>query len=188
MSGDIVNKVKNVPAGTYRLYKGSGIGHDEDSIHTHLNNLSGISEKIQRAIELECFIEAISLRLQIIDFWLRVFFVNRCAEGQTRKREFGALLDQCKGLDLDQEIYEKLKAFNKHRINAIHGYVIGKTTYKELEPVVKESKKLSSELIIYVLENTGEDIQDMEGRTFEVGDMILNWKAQIVHLQGASDV
>lgn len=59
---------------------------------------------------------------------------------------------------------------------------MGKTTYETLEPIVAESKKLSSETITWVLENCGEVISNVEGRTFKVGDMILNWKAQIQKL------
>jgi hypothetical protein len=182
MSNQIVEQVAIAPNGTYKLYHGSDIGHDEDSINTHLSNLQNISEKIQKAIDSEFYIEALSLRLQIVDFWLRVFYRNKRNIGEQRQREFGRLIDQCKKLGMDQPLVTRLKDFNTHRVNAIHGYVIGKTTYENLAPVVTESKALSSECIAWILENCGEVIDSMEGKTFEVGDMVLNWQAQIAQL------
>ncbi len=183
MSNEIVHQVASAPGGTYKLYKGSDIGLDEDSINTHLSNLQGISERIQIAIDLGFHIEVLSLRLQIIDFWLRIYYRNKRPEGEQRQREFGRLIDQCKNLGFNTDLATKLKDFNSHRVKAIHGYVIGKTTYEVLAPVVGESKSLSSETIAWVLENCGEVINNMKGRSFEVGDMILNWRAQIDQLQ-----
>lgn len=177
-----MEQVASAVSGTYKLYNGSDIGHDEDSINTHLSNLNNINKKIEDAIDYGFYIEALSLRLQIIDFWLRVYYRNKRVVGEQRQREFGRLIDQCKNLGFDSDLSRKLKEFNSHRVNAIHGYVMGKTTYDELNLIVTESKSLSSECIAWILENCGEAIDTMKGRAFEVGDMILNWQMQINQL------
>jgi hypothetical protein len=93
MSDDIRKRVESAPVGTYRVYRGSDIGLDENSINTHLKNLDGIGQRIQAAIEAGFLIEALSLRLQIIDYWLRIYFRNKRAQGEERQRQFGRLLD-----------------------------------------------------------------------------------------------
>lgn len=182
MSTELIREIAIAPYGTYKLYHGSDIGHDEDSINTHLSNLHNIGQRIEAAIKSGFLIEALSLRLQVIDFWLRIYYRNQRKVDEKRQREFGRLLDQCKDLGLDKDLVRELKEFNSHRVDAIHGFIIGKTTYEVLLPVVNESKSLSSKCIAWVLENCGEVIHSIEGRSFEVGDMILNWKAQIDHL------
>lgn len=182
MSNDNVKEIANAPQGTFKLYRGNDIGLDENSIKTHLNNVQNIGKRIDAAINAGFLIEALSLRLQIVDYWLRIYFRNTRNKGEQRQREFGRFLEQCKKLGLDNSLFTKLREFNKHRVNAIHGYVIGRTTYETLEPIVAESKKLSSETIIWVLENCGEVISNVESGTFKVGDRILNWKAQIQKL------
>jgi len=165
------------PPGTYKLYRGEGTGVDID-IEKHMRNLASVGKYIKHAKEVGCLIEAISLRLQVIDYWLRVFFVNRAPSGVKRQREFGRLLDQCINLGLDMILSGKLRNFNRHRINAIHGFVVGTTSYEELKTVVGESEYLISNTIISVLENTGTIIVKLDG-FHNVGDMIINVKAYI---------
>lgn len=182
MSNDMVKQIANAPQGTFKLYRGNDIGLDKNSIKIHLNNIQNVGKRIDAAINAGFLIEALSLRLQVVDYWLRIYFRNTRNEGEQRQQVFGRLLGQCKRLGLDNSLFAKLKEFNNHRVEAIHGYVIGKTTYETLEPIVAESKKLSSETIIWVLENCGEVIGSVESGTFKVGDMILDWKAQIQKL------
>ena len=79
-------------------------------------------------------------------------------------------------------LFQELQVFNKHRINAIHGYIVGFTDYEELVKVSNNSKILSTRVITFVLLNCGEVITKFDG-SFYVGDMILNVPAQIQHLQ-----
>jgi len=55
-------------------------------------------------LQCGCLLEVISLRLQIMDYWLRVYFVNEAPTGTQRKKEFGALLDQCERLGLPSNL------------------------------------------------------------------------------------
>ena len=185
-TNEMMRVIATAPPGTFKVYRGRGTGVEE-YIHAHMSNLGGITERIQQAYRAGCLIEVVSLRLQVIDYWLRIFFANKAPAGERRQREFGRLLGQCKDLGLDLSLFTRLKNFNDHRIRAIHGYVIGHTTYENLEPVVRESRSLSTDLIIFVLENCGSVITALGG-TFEVGDMILNVSAQIAHLQATRDI
>lgn len=173
--------LESAPPGTFKLFRGSGTGV-EDTIQTHLENLGNISQRIERANAAGCFVEVISLRLQIMDFWLRVYFVNCASEGAQRQREFGRLLDQCKELGFDRALYARLREFNQHRVNAIHGYVVGRTTYDQLESVVAESRAHSADLIEFVITHAGQGITRLDGY-FHVGDMVLNIPLQIQHLR-----
>ena len=174
------------PPGTYKLYRGDGTGVDID-IEKHMRNLGSVGKHIKHAKEVGCLIEIISLRLQVIDYWLRVYFVNFAPSNVKRQREFGRLLDQCINLGLDMILSGKLRNFNRHRINAIHGFVVGTTSYEELKTVVGESEYLISNTIISVLENTGTIIVKLDG-FHNVGDMIINVKAYIEKLHQSPQI
>ncbi|HDC4761525.1 hypothetical protein [Enterobacter cloacae] len=186
MSDDITYIVKNSPIGTFKIYNGHNIGLDDSCILEHLNNKEVVNQQIQRAIENEFFIEAISLRIQILDFWLRVFIRNRDPSANVMRIEFGNLLKLAKKHGLNDEIYNEIKTFNNTRIKAIHGFLLGKTILKELMPVTIASKKTSSKLTIWVLENSGEIIHDIGDRYFQVGDMILDWKRAIANIKATT--
>jgi hypothetical protein len=160
------------PYGTFKLFRGDGTGVDE-TIEQHMKNHEKFGLRIKHAKEVGCWIEVISLRLQVIDYWLRVYFVNRAPIGNSRRREFGRLLEQCRELGLENNIFNKLRVFNEHRINAIHGFIVGRTDYETLKDVVLESESLVTETIIHVLDNTGIVITSLDGN-YNVGDMILN--------------
>lgn len=178
---EIANTVSSTPPGTYKLYLGTDTGVD-NNIKTHLENMAEIGKRINHAIEVNCHIEVISLRIQIIDFWLRVFFVNRASYDEQRGKEFGKLLKQCNRLGLDNELFQELQEFNKLRIKAIHGYVVGATYYEELIKVSYSSKMLATKVVTFVLLNCGKVISEFDG-SGHVGDMIINVPAQIQHLQ-----
>lgn len=183
-ASEIAAALASAPRRTFKLFRGTGTGVEEN-IEAHLQNFSSVGQRIERAKTAGCLIEVISLRLQIMDFWLRMFFVNTVLAGKRCQREFGRLLDQCKELGLSQELHQRLKELNKHRVAAIHGYVAGKTTYERLLPVVEESKSLSADLIVFVIQNCGVAITStdfLEGY-HNIGDMILNVPAEITHIR-----
>jgi hypothetical protein len=115
--------------------------------------------------------------MQVIDFWLRVYFANRAPAGEKREREFGRLLTQCHELGIAQDLYLRLTAFNKRRIDAIHGYVIGTISYEQLMPVAADSDRLLRDVVVFVVTNTGEVVQNREQLRASPG-------AMVIHLQG----
>ena len=147
-------KVENSPLGTWKMYLATGAGIEEN-IFQHIGNVVELRNRIYHAIEANCYIEVISIRLQIIDYWLRLFFSNKAATDQKREREFGRLLKQVLNLGLEKALYEQLLEFNRHRINAIHGYVIGTTSYETINKVAIESDQLLRACVEFVIRNSG---------------------------------
>ena len=118
-------------------------------------NQAELAARIKHAKAVNCLIEVISLRIQYLDLWLRAFFENT-PHKVVREREFGRLLKQCFKQGLDKSLYEDIHQFNRNRIKAIHGYLIGITTYTELGVVVGKSEGLSEALAEFVVLNSGE--------------------------------
>ncbi|MGZ8874793.1 MAG: hypothetical protein ACXW1E_08745, partial [Halobacteriota archaeon] len=125
------------PYGIFKLFRGEGTGVDE-AIEQHMENHEKFGLRIKHAKDVGCWIEVISIRLQVIDYWLRVYFVNKAPVGYMRRKEFGRLLNQCREFGLGINIFNKLHAFSEHRINAIHGFIVGRIDYENLRDVVFE--------------------------------------------------
>jgi|GEM_PF-2392722 len=167
--------VRSLPSGTFKYYKGVGTGI-ERFLESHMLNIRDIGKRIGRAKRAGCYIETISLRLQIIDFWLRIFFVNKGEIGQKRKWMFDELLEKCKTIGLEDDLYRKIMSFNSKRIDAIHGFLIGKMKYDDLALVDEISETTAIEVMQYVLMNCGKIIDGTmpKPRLSDRGDMFLN--------------
>lgn len=165
--------IENSTPGRFKSYRGVGTGI-ELNVKQHLDNLREIRARIQRAREAGCFLEAIELRLQLFDLWLRIYFVNKVPDGTERQREFGRLLEQCRELGLVGRLADRLKEFNRRRVEAVHGFLIGRMKYENLLDVLNESEHLASELMLTVIDNCGEEIGDFRGQHFDRGDMVID--------------
>ncbi len=81
-------------------------------------------DKTKHALEQGCYLEVISLRLQHAEFWLRMFWVAKNQHGRIfepeDRRTFGVIINDCSNLRFRQDLIERLREFNQHRINAIH--------------------------------------------------------------------
>jgi len=170
---ELFHKVENSPLGTFRLFRATGAG-TEERIKIHLQNLDEITERLRYAVGVGCVIEVISLRLQVIDFWLRIYFTNRAPAGTKREREFGRLLDQCRQIHLPDDLHAQLREFNQRRIDAIHGYVVGSATYSTLEPVASNSDALMRDTIVFVLRNSGLPVGSREELRASPGAMVIH--------------
>ncbi len=176
---ELFRLVETQPPGTFKLYRAVGAGVEEH-IQQHLKNTDELRKRIKHAVASGCLIEVISIRLQIIDYWLRIYFVNHPSSVSPRKKEFGALVEQCRELGLSNELYQRLRAFNRHRINAIHGYVVGATSYQDLDPIVKESDCLLRELVEFVIVNSGTVVTNRK-------DLCASPGALVIPVQGFCD-
>jgi len=167
--------VRGLPSGTFKYYKGAGTGI-ERFLESHAQNIRDVGRRIGRAKRAGCYIETISLRLQIIDFWLRIFFVNKAAIGQKRRWLFDELLEQCKTIGMKDDVCRKIISFNSKRIEAIHEFLTGKIKYEELLSVDKISETVAVEVVQYVLMNCGQIIDGTtpKPKLPDRGDMILN--------------
>jgi hypothetical protein len=170
---ELFGRVENSPVGTFRLFIAEGVG-TEENIGQHLNNIDVVSEKISNATTNKCFIEVISLRLQVIDFWLRIYFYNVPDNTEQREREFGRLIKQCFRLGLEKSIYDKLVTFNKHRVDAIHGFMIGTISYEKIEEVATEADELLRETTVYTLKNCGKVVSSRDQLAANPGAMTIH--------------
>lgn len=168
----LMEAIKSSPKGTFKLFKAT---EDEPEVERAIENRGELSNRIEIARANNCLIEVISLRIQYMDLWLRVYFENVPPHGNVRQQEFGRLLRQCFELGLEKSLYDAILKFNKDRVNAIHGYLLGLTSYSVLDKVVEESDGLSERLAEFVVNNSGKIItQEFVGQHVNRGDTIYN--------------
>lgn len=179
-SSEIAQYLHNSPPGTYRLYHGSGIGL-EDSLEASSENYTEIRKLILHAVSSGCYIEVISLRLMIVDYWLRFFLRNSGYTGRISGLQLGHILSKAKHHGLDIDVCEKVQKFNDMRVKAVHGYIFGKTNVEEMAGFVSDTQFLVPEVIVYVIGVVGEVITALEGN-FERGDKILNVQENIDYI------
>jgi hypothetical protein len=170
---ELWHRIETEPEGTFRLFRADNVG-TEERIQQHLLNIDELSARIAHAAVSGCVIEEISLRLQVIDFWLRVYFANRASVCEIREREFGRLLKQCLDLGLPEALYTKLKAFNKSRIDAIHGYVVGSASYEALQTVAGDSDRLLRDVVIFAVTNAGIVVRNRSDVAANPGAMVIH--------------
>jgi hypothetical protein len=132
-----------------------------------VNNVAAFVENLNvggimsiKAFEQGFYIETISLRLQHIEIYLRMFYVFKNKKGKlidadTDKRTFGNFINDCKTLGFDNELLEELKEFNDFRIKAIHKYILGEISYGDLKDVCIQTKGLDARVREYVLNEVG---------------------------------
>src|SRR3972149_1552452 len=117
------------------------------------------AERSKHAFENGCYLEVISLRLQHIEFWLRMFWVARNKKGKifdpNDKRTFGVIISDCANLGFRPDLVVQMKEFNEHRKNAIHKYLLGATNYDELKKVCEANTGLDREVWEYVQNEVG---------------------------------
>lgn len=173
---DIFDLILSEPIGSFKYFHSEGA---ETHIRQALENQEEIGERIKHARNSNCLIEVISLRLQNMDMWLRVFYSNTPTK-EKRKQEFGPFIRQCFDVGLDKKIYDRLVKFNKDRRVAIHCYLLGQMKYEDFRATVDNSDGLADEIIKFVILNAGEIVtpehRNMSGKAgdsiFRVRDLI----------------
>lgn len=115
------------------------------------------------AFEQGFFIETISLIIQRIEIYLRMFVVEEITDiieiSPDDKRTFGKFIEECKKKSaFDENLLIKISNFNHARIDAVHKYILGKTKYENLRNVCIEAKSLDSEVMKYVFLKISKEI------------------------------
>lgn len=154
-TGSLLAAIETLPPGTLKFFKGTD---KEPAVEASMRNRAELSRRMSHARNVHCWIEVISLRLQYLDLWLRIYFDNvekPSSPKVKREREFGRLLRQCFELGLEKRLYDKINLFNAKRIKAIHGYLVGSIAYKEVEKAVTDSDDLPTAVTEFVLKNAG---------------------------------
>ena len=143
------------------IEKGNGLGSNwiyvgnvrdigVKKIDKFVNNLNLIYEQAEKARKSGFHIEAISLYLQIIDFWLRVLIHWKEKKTIGLNDYFGNTLNNSKKY-LSPDIFKKVVQFNRRRRKAIHHYVYGHGDYLEITETSEFHKNLPKEVGDYIL-------------------------------------
>jgi hypothetical protein len=142
-----------------------------------LENLSIIIQKAKSALEQDFFIEFISLKIQFLEFYLKIYWVSKNPNNEildeNSRKFFGTLIQECKDYGFEISLIEKISAFNKERVKSIHKFLMGGITESELKSFCIKNSKLGNELYNYVLDECGEFIDDVENIPEDVGSMII---------------
>ncbi|RLG16190.1 hypothetical protein DRN69_01450 [Candidatus Pacearchaeota archaeon] len=115
-------------------------------------NFRTIGEKIQYAINSSCYIEAISLRLMLIDIALRLFLNNNGVNLKTKKPselQFGSLLKEIERYNFDKRLRKKLINFNRERIEAIHNFIYNGVDYNSFYSFIIKTNNLATDVWNY---------------------------------------
>lgn len=142
------------PPGTFRVYRATGVGTEAHG-EQFGRAMGEIDGRIRHAKTVGCLIEVISLQLQVIDYWLRIYLMNRMPDIQ-RNREFGRLIEQCRSNGLSSDVALRLKRFNETRVGAIHGFVIGTISYDRLREACATGDRLLVDTVTFVVRGCGE--------------------------------
>lgn len=177
--------IRAEPEGTFKLFRAT---EDQPEVEQSMANRSELAGRVRYARQANCLIEVVSLRLQYMDIWLRVYFENTPHQ-EVRQQEFGRLLRQCLQLGLDKTLYDRIYKFNKDRVKAIHGYLVGVMKYDDLATVVAESDGLSEKLAEFVLINSGEPVTaEFERQYHNRGDAVRHMPSSLAHLRSREPI
>jgi hypothetical protein len=177
----LIEEINSSPPGTFKLFRAT---EEQPEVEKSMNNMAELASRVAHARKANCLMEVISLRIQYLDLWLRIYFENRPHNEKKRDQEFGRLLKQCFKLGLDETLYDKIHKFNKDRVKAIHGYLIGVTTYEELNSVVAESEGLSEKLAEFVVCKSGETVTvDFVNQYHNRGDAVYHIPRLLANLK-----
>jgi len=126
-----------------------------NDIEGFLANSYDIHDRHRHALDSDCFIEAIAIRVQHIELWLRMYWVRENSGGGVYspqdKRTFGVIINECAAIGLPQDLEKDLRAFNDVRIDAVHKYLLGDTDYQQLKAAAVAFEQLDSRTVDFVM-------------------------------------
>lgn len=93
------------------------------------------------------FIEAVSLRMLLLDFILRAFIVDRTGEriepySRRDQMTFGQIVTKAHEQRLPHELTDRLRAFSKKRNAAIHNFFLGRASYQKIGDAYRDADRL----------------------------------------------
>lgn len=138
-----MNELISLKPGTFR--KGPNLFQlGVKDVEKTFRNLESLSERSQNAFEAGYYLEAISLRLLLLDFLLRTYIVNKSGEPikYDDKTTFGGMIKKAQKAGLQQELVGRLCDLNDTRIKGIHRLLLGDLAYDELKQGFKADPRL----------------------------------------------
>ncbi len=113
-----------------------------------VRNLGEVAIRAANAERAGFALEALSLRLQHADLWLRIFWVAKngthTVYPTNEGKMFGALITECERLGLEPYAVRRLRAFNTKRVEAIHKFLLGAISYAAIQDTCAEYRDLPS--------------------------------------------
>ncbi|MFC3198256.1 hypothetical protein ACFOET_11595 [Parapedobacter deserti] len=142
-----------------------------------LENLSIIVARAKHALQAGHYIEFISLKIQYIEFYLKIFWVTKNPAGaildQDSRKLFGAIINECESFGFDKKIIADIKDFNETRIKAIHKYLMGGTDEQELQVVSLKHSKLGNAVYEHVINECGVVLNNATDIPEDVGTIFI---------------
>jgi len=143
-----------------------------------LENLTIIVERAKKALENQFYIEFISLKIQYLEFYLKIYWVIKNPDNkildETTHKFFGTLINECKTYGFEPVLINKIADFNTTRVKVIHEFMMGATSEEELKIVCEKYSKLGNELYNYVIDECGQFIEDVTKLPQDIGTMIIS--------------
>lgn len=147
-------------------------------VNKSIENLSIIVERAKKAFENQFYIEFISLKIQYLEYYLKIYWVTKNPDNkildETTIKHFGTLINECEIYGFEPVLINKIKDFNSARVKAIHKFLMGATSEAELRIVCEKYLKLGTELYKYVIDECGQFIEDVTKLPQDIGTMIIS--------------
>ena len=153
------------------------------NVDQSMENLATLVAHAKDARSKGFYIEFISLKLQFVEFFLRVFYAvksNGQIYAQNDKKTFGVIINECETVGFDGTLIADLKNFNTHRVNAIHKFILGNTSNQELANACDEYQHLGNIIKNYVIGEVGVKVDKPEEIPNKAGSMLFQIRKEIL--------
>lgn len=100
-------------------------------------DLASLGDEAEEACRNRYFLEAISLRMLLLDFFLRAYIVSRTGApiepySKQDKMTFCPLVKRAHKHGLADDLAGRLLAFNNKRVSGVHHFLLGRGSYQEI--------------------------------------------------------
>lgn len=117
-----------------------------------LERMRFIEVEAEKAYQSMYFLEAVSLRMLVLDFYLRAYIVSRTEEpiepySKQDKMTFRPLVEKARKHGLPDDLAGRLVAFNERRVSGIHHYLLGRGSYQEIGDAYRDADLLDEEIL-----------------------------------------
>ncbi len=120
--------------------------------HTFYENVRFMMEETEATYQSGYFLEALSLRMLALDLMLRIYVVHKTGKpiepySTVDKLSFGQLVKRAKTHGLPRDLADDLWAFNKKRVDGIHHFLLGRTSYQAIGDAYREADGLFERIL-----------------------------------------
>ena len=116
-----------------------------------LNTLNTLVEQGRAAKAQGFYLEAISVRMYLLEYWLRNLIVLHTGRPFETGGTCGRLIERAADCHLAPELMDRIRRFGRDRNEAIHRLLQGRTSYDSLADVFLEDESLPWDLQDWVV-------------------------------------